>query len=176
MAEHVTMRQAVADDANELCSFGRKSFSLTFGHLYPTDELQAYLDESYTVEIIAGIIADPSCCTFIAFEENSTIAGYILLDKCSLPHADVTPHCLEVRRLYIRPSHFGKGTSDALMKQGLAWIESRICSSGSIWLGVYSENHRAQKFYARFGFDVVGEYEFIVGTCRDREFIMKLRK
>ncbi len=43
--------------------------------------------------------------------------------------------------------------------------------NGSLWIGVYSENHGAQRLYARQGFVKVGEYEFEVGAQRDREFI-----
>jgi hypothetical protein len=42
-----------------------------------------------------------------------------------------------------------------------------------IYLGVYSENLRAIKFYNRFGFERAGEYYFEVGDCRDFEFIFR---
>ena len=43
----------------------------------------------------------------------------------------------------------------------------------TLWIGVWSENHGAQRFYARHGFVHVGEYEFPVGRVRDREFILR---
>jgi hypothetical protein len=38
---------------------------------------------------------------------------------------------------------------------------------------VWSENHGAQRLYARYGFDKIGEYGFPVGQTIDREFILK---
>ena len=42
-----------------------------------------------------------------------------------------------------------------------------------IWIGVYSENHGAQRFYQRRGWRKVGEYHFPVGTVRDLEWILR---
>ena len=42
-----------------------------------------------------------------------------------------------------------------------------------IWLGVWSEKHRALRFYARFGFARAGEYDFHVGDTVDHEYILR---
>ena len=41
-----------------------------------------------------------------------------------------------------------------------------------LWIGVWSKNFGAQRFYERLGFAKVGEYEFPVGQTRDQEFIL----
>ena len=43
----------------------------------------------------------------------------------------------------------------------------------TLWVGVWSENLGAQRFYARYGFALAGEYAFPVGRVRDREFIFR---
>jgi len=40
---------------------------------------------------------------------------------------------------------------------------------------VWSENHGAQRLYARHGFEHVGDYDFVVGNIRDHEFILRRR-
>jgi RimJ/RimL family protein N-acetyltransferase len=40
-------------------------------------------------------------------------------------------------------------------------------------VGVWSENVGAQRLYARYGFEKIGEYDFPVGAQLDREFILK---
>ena len=42
-----------------------------------------------------------------------------------------------------------------------------------VWIGVWSENHGAQRMYERFGFRRVGEYYFHLGAVDDLEFIMR---
>ena len=43
----------------------------------------------------------------------------------------------------------------------------------TLWVGVWEENFGAQRFYARAGFQHVGDYEFPVGRVRDHEFILR---
>ena len=53
----------------------------------------------------------------------------------------------------------------------MAWLERD--GACDLWIGVWSENYGAQKFYGRHGFEKVGEYGFAVGKTIDREFILK---
>ncbi|HYG26310.1 MAG TPA: GNAT family N-acetyltransferase, partial [Caulobacteraceae bacterium] len=64
--------------------------------------------------------------------------------------------------------HQGGGTGSALFRAALDWLGNRP----RLWIGVWSENLGARRFYARHGFKKVGEYEFPVGRVRDREFIL----
>jgi diamine N-acetyltransferase len=41
------------------------------------------------------------------------------------------------------------------------------------WVGVWSENLRAQALYRSYGFDKAGEYSFPVGDTVDRDFIFR---
>ena len=58
-----------------------------------------------------------------------------------------------------------------LFQTALDWLERD--GPRTIWIGVWSENLGAQRFYARHGFAKAGEYEFPVGRVRDREFILR---
>jgi ribosomal protein S18 acetylase RimI-like enzyme len=57
------------------------------------------------------------------------------------------------------------------MEIALEWLDSQ--SRVPLYVGVWSENYGAQRFYARYGFRKVGEYGFPVGTTVDHEFILK---
>jgi hypothetical protein len=56
------------------------------------------------------------------------------------------------------------------MHAALDWLD-RL--GRPLWIGVWSENHGAQRLYGRHGFVKVGEYEFPVGKTRDQEFILR---
>ena len=76
----------------------------------------------------------------------------------------------EIKRMYVHPTTFGTGLSDILIKKIIEWMQEKgYCDN--IFLGVYSDNLRAQKFYNRYGFEKIGEYGFVVGDVVDREFI-----
>jgi ribosomal protein S18 acetylase RimI-like enzyme len=34
-----------------------------------------------------------------------------------------------------------------------------------MWLGVWVENHKTQRFYERLGYRTVGDHDFIIGAC-----------
>ena len=52
----------------------------------------------------------------------------------------------------------------------MAWLQRK--GPCGLWIGVWSGNDGAQRFYARRGFERVGEYRFPVGQTRDLEFIL----
>ena len=97
--------------------------------------------------------------------------GYVTACPALLPHPDVAPGDGEIQRLYILRGHQGGGRGTALLRTALEWLERD--GPRTLWIGVWSENYGAQRFYARHGFEVVGEYSFMVGDHADREFITR---
>ena len=165
-----TIRRATGDDAAVLAELGTATFVETFGHLYSPEDLQAFLDESHTVEAYAKVLANPDYALWIAERDGAAI-GYAQAGRCGLPHADVQPGDGELKRLYVRAGTQGGGTGRALMDAAMAWLLRD--GPRPLWISVWSENLGAQRFYARYGFAFAGEYEFVVGAQRDREFMYR---
>jgi ribosomal protein S18 acetylase RimI-like enzyme len=112
--------------------------------------------------------ADPDFALWIA-ESGRRAVGYAEAGRCLIPHPDVTATCGELQRLYVRAEAQGGGLGVRLLETALGWLER---PRRRLWIGVWSQNHGAQRLYARYGFTKVGEYEFHVGRTRDREFIL----
>jgi len=83
----------------------------------------------------------------------------------------IEPTAGEVKQLYVLAQHHNLRLGTRLMDIGLEWLETQ--GYAPIYVGVWSENYGAQRFYARYGFHKVGEYGFPVGKTVDREFILK---
>jgi ribosomal protein S18 acetylase RimI-like enzyme len=164
-----TIRTAGPEDAAVLAALGRDTFVDTFAHLYPPQDLAAFLAQSYTPEAFDVFLGRPDQAMWIA-ETGGEAIGYAHAGACALPHPDVTHDCRELKRLYVRKGGQGGGLGGRLIAEALGWMAA---PGRSLWIGVWSENHGAQRFYARHGFEKVGEYEFIVGETRDREFILR---
>jgi ribosomal protein S18 acetylase RimI-like enzyme len=164
------IRRAVASDAAALAELGTATFVDTFGHLYSPEDLQAFLDESHTVQAYAKVLANPDYALWIA-ERDGLAIGYAQAGRCGLPHADVQAGDGELKRLYVRTGTQGGGTGRALMDAAMDWLLRD--GPRPLWISVWSENLGAQRFYARYGFEFAGEYEFIVGEQRDREFMYR---
>jgi ribosomal protein S18 acetylase RimI-like enzyme len=166
------VRRAGPADAARLARLGAATFTETFGHLYPPHDLAGFLAASYSPAAFGAVLADARQAVWIAMVGDAP-AGYAQAGPCDLPHPAVTARCLELKRLYVLKPWQGAGLAGRLMGEAMAWMQA--AAPPAIFLGVWSENHRAQRFYARYGFGKVGEYEFPVGATRDQEFIYRLQ-
>ena len=154
-----------------LAELGASTFVETFGHLYKPEDLQHFLEESHAVEAYAKTLAHPDYALWIAERDGHAI-GYAQVGPCGLPHEDVRPGDGELKRLYLRQSEQNGGVGRALMDAAMAWLERD--GPRPLWISVWSETLGAQRFYARYGFEEVGPYIFMVGNHADDDIIMKV--
>lgn len=166
-----TIRRAAPADAAVLAELGAATFVETFGHLYTPEDLRAFLEESHSVAAYAKVLADPTYALWLAEDGAGRAIGYAQAGPCGLPHDDVRPEDGELKRLYVRAGTQNAGTGRALMDAAMAWLLRD--GPRTLWISVWSENFGAQRFYARYGFAFAGEYAFIVGEQRDREFMYR---
>lgn len=169
----ITVREATAKDARAISELSTKVFIQTFAEEFALPyfeaDLAAFLPGSHGAAKMAQWIADPAAGVWVA-EAGPDLAGYALTGPMSLPAPGAKPGDVELHRLYVRREHQGGRAARALMDTAMAWLEAR---GGDIYVGVWSGNIRAQRFYARYGFVKVGEYDYPVGQVIDREFILK---
>jgi ribosomal protein S18 acetylase RimI-like enzyme len=166
----LTYRDAIGGDAAALAAFARESWLATFGHLpYPPADLAAYLEKNYGAAIQGAEIADPEVRYRLALRDGR-IVGYCMMGVLSMPVDD--PEGVELHRLYVDESVKGAGVAAALMEDAIAWARAR--GAPALYLGVWESNHRAQRFYRRYGFADHGEWEFMVGATADRDLIWRL--
>jgi len=166
----VTFRDATVDDCDALSALMRETFMATFGHLYRAEDLAAFLAASYAPAVQYAEIIDSERETRLALR-NGVAVGYAQIGPFTLPHDAGPAHALELYRLYVVADVQGKGVAATLMDWAMARMRARGATQG--FLGVWSQNSRAQKFYARYGFAKVGQYQFAVGAALDDEWILR---
>jgi diamine N-acetyltransferase len=165
----IAYRDAGPEDAALLADLSRRAFVETFGHLYRREDLDAFLlklnEEDWRREL-----ADPAYQVRLV-ENGREAAGFIKLGPLSLP-VDPQGSPLELRQLYLLKPWHGLGISQALMD----WMfgQARLRGADELFLSVWSENHRARRFYERYGFVYVGPYAFMVGEQADEDHILRL--
>ena len=164
------IRRADPADARVLAELGARTFSDTFAHLYDPEDLSAFLAEAYGLARTEADLADPAKALWLV-EDGGRPIGYALAGPCALPHHDVTAGCGELKRLYFVKDRQGSGLGGRLFAEVIHWLQG--AGPRDVWIGVWSENLGAQRFYARHGFAKVGEYGFKVGRTIDREFILR---
>lgn len=164
----INYRDAEPADAEPLRELFAQSFVETFGHLYRPSDLQQFLDGNSRAKWDANL-ADPEVAIRVA-DTQTGLAGFVELAPKKLPYETATP-ALELRRLYLRSDAHGRGIADELMRWALREAAAR--GAEELFLSVYVDNHRARRFYRRYGFEEVGKYDFMVGTHADEDLILR---
>ena len=183
------LRRATLEDADALSALASTCFTQTFGHLYAPDDLDRFIHEAYSPEVLRAELADPKRPTWLLFLEESEadatapkctdahtasegkLIGYVTVCPAHLPHPEVKEGDGEVQRLYLLQEYQGGGRGSQMLEYALNWLEAD--GPRTLWIGAWSENYGAQRLYGRYGFTKVGEYSFMVGDHADREFILR---
>jgi ribosomal protein S18 acetylase RimI-like enzyme len=163
------VRRASVEDAAELAHVAEATFIETFGHLYSPDDLASFI-KSYNAAACLEILSDPGMAYWLLGAQGQAAVGFALAGRCKLPIENLEPGAGELRQLYVRATHQKTGLGTILFETALAWLEQRY---SPLYIGVWSNNFGAQRFYGRYGFVKVGEYGFRVGKTVDREFILR---
>ncbi|MDO4710220.1 MAG: N-acetyltransferase [Pseudomonadota bacterium] len=167
----LSIRRASSADAECLAALSRATFSETFAHLYAPEDLAEFLANTYTAEKYRDALDEAGCAAWLLHDAQGQAQGYALAGPCGLPHDEVAPGDMELKRLYVRAAHQRAGWGQKLFAEAEGWMWRN--GPAAIWLGVWSENHQAQRFYQRQGFARVGQYLFPVGQARDLEYIFR---
>ena len=155
-ARDVTIRRATFDDAPTLAVLGAKTFTETFGHLYPPEDLHTFLVGTHSVDAWSRVLADPQRAVWLAVLTDASSIGFITVGACKLPIEHREPAAGEIQQLYVLAEHHNLRLGSRLMDLGLQWLQAQARSP--LYVGVWSENFGAQRFYGRYGFQKIGEY------------------
>jgi GNAT superfamily N-acetyltransferase len=167
---NVTYRIAGMDDAQAIDHVFRTSFADTFARLYRPEDLEAFLGK-FTLDSWKSELADERFTFQLAEAEGQPI-GFVKLGPPELP-VEADGPWIELRQLYVLNEWRGAGAAGQLMDWALA--KARATGVNELYLTVYTDNHRARRFYEKHGFVEVGPYAFMVGEQADEDIIMRFR-
>lgn len=170
MSAAVAYRDAAPADGPELAAMARRSFTDTFGTLYRQEDLAQFLDAAFGSAGLPADLTDPAYRVRVA-TDNDTIVGYCKIGPVTFP-GDWPDSAIELHQLYILGEHHGAGLAPVLMDWALDQARSRGASE--MILSVFVDNHRARRFYERYGFEEIGKYTFMVGDHQDDDRLMRL--
>lgn len=161
------------EDAEAIAMFANGCFTHTFGHIYDPADLAAFLASWNPPARVRAEIEDAGYDIALVRDEAGAILGYIKMGPIDfdLPPEQPTGDAVELHQLYVAEAAHGTGVAAALMDWGIAWARAR---ASTLYLSVFTENHRAQVFYRRYGFTDVGRNAFRVGNHIDEDRFFRL--
>ena len=172
----VTIRPALADDAVALAAVAAATFPLACPPHTTPEAKAAFIASVLSEERFAGYLADPSRRLIIAEDADGSAVGYTMVNLGEPSDADVRS-CLRIRptaelsKCYVLPGHHGEGVAGRLLAASLD--AGTVAGAAGMWLGVNEENAKAQRFYAKHGFEQVGSKHFLVGDRYEDDWVME---
>ena len=168
----LTIRQATIEDAKLLTDLAYTTFWDAFAH-HPKnapDDLNYYMRQAFNREQIASELADEKNIFLIA-ELGGEAAGYSKIIIDNIEPGVTADRPVELSRLYAHQKHLGQGVGQSLMDA--CFERARNENRDVMWLGVWEYNPRAQRFYEKNGFRIVGSHVFQLGEDPQTDLLMQ---
>lgn len=165
----ILWRHADEQDAPALAILGGATFLASFAHDHPGAGLIAHIHDAHSADYYRTTLIHPACTVLIGETPLGAPVGYAMITPPQLPIAPTQGRDLELKRIYLLGGWQGGGNGDAAMDLVIANAMAR--RADRLLLAVYPENERARRFYARHGFEEIGETTFMVGDIPFRDLI-----
>lgn len=167
------VRRATSADAAELARVAAITFPLACPPSTTEQAKAHFIATALSEQAFSGYLSSPDHIVLLA-EAGGASAGYTMLVTGEPYDADVRAAVtarptVELSKVYVMPEHHGAGVAAALMDASLA--AARETGAVSMWLGVNNENARANRFYEKSGFAIVGHKKFRLGDVDEDDFI-----
>lgn len=166
------IRQAKLEDAESLTDLAYTTFWDAFAD-HPKnapDDLNHYMRQAFSLAQITTELTDPRS-VFLLAEIDGELAGYAKLVLDNIEPGITAARPVELNRLYSQQKFLGQGVGQALMEACFARARTENCDV--MWLGVWEYNPRAQRFYEKNGFHVVGKHVFQLGKDPQTDLLME---
>jgi len=168
----INIRNAGPSDVDLLVELGKLSFYEAFSKETAPQDMADHLQTAFKVEDIkAHLNSDQSI--FIILEIDASAAGYAYLQPETPPDCVKGTNTIQLVRLYLRRNYYGRDVGNTLIKACLEEALSR--GFQSVWLSSWELNHRANAFYKKWGFEIVGRAKFKVGSDIQNDYIFARR-
>ncbi len=164
------IRRANESDCTLLAELGARTFYDSFAAQNTPENMTAYLAKTFGPEQQRAELSGPQN-TFLIAENDGVAVGYAQLRDGKPPACVSGPKAVELVRLYVSAEFQSAGVGGKLMAACID--EARRRGYQTIWLGVWQQNIRAQAFYQRWNFSIVGEHVFQLGEDGQLDWLMQ---
>ncbi|HNR08741.1 MAG TPA: GNAT family N-acetyltransferase [Saprospiraceae bacterium] len=168
----VQVQKVTLNDIQQLQEIGRKTFYETFAGSNTKEDMQKYLDESFSETKLTEELTDQNSEFYFAKIEDKII-GYLKVNFGASQTELKDNKALEIERIYVPKEFHGKKVGQILYDKAIEIAEQH--NSDYVWLGVWEENPRAINFYKKNGFVEFDKHIFKLGNDEQTDIMMKLK-
>ena len=167
----ITLKKVGIADVAQLQKIGGTTFSETFSEFNTPDNLNKYLEESFSMDKLSSEINNTDSEFYLALNDTYPI-GYLKVNFGSSQTELKDNKALEIERIYVLKQYQGEDVGKLLYQKALAIAKQNNLEY--IWLGVWEKNIRAINFYKKNGFVTFDTHIFKMGKEEQTDFMMKL--
>lgn len=176
MSTVLTVRTARPEEADLVAELARTTFPLACPPELGADDIAAFVAAQLSAERFLAHIGSPSTQVLVAGRAGALV-GYALVHDEDPPGSVVAllgpGRAVELGKFFLAAGEHGRGTAHELM--GAVLRQAEAFGAGQVWLGVSRDNARANRFYERHGFELVGTKSFTVGSVTLPEDFVRVR-
>ena len=169
----VSISRAVPADAHRVSALAVETFPLACPPGTTRQNIDLFCSKKLSPQSFEGYLRDSKIRIWVAVMGDE-LEGYVMTvsgepDDPGIAQAVTKRPTVEISKIYVRAKAHGAGVAEELMD--VAVDDARSLGALSVWLGVNQQNLRANSFYERNGFLVVGERRFEVGDSLEEDFV-----
>ncbi|MCB9195051.1 MAG: GNAT family N-acetyltransferase [Flavobacteriales bacterium] len=157
-------------DLYSLQDISKTTFVEAFSWYNTEENMNSYLENQLSYKNLLSEWENPNS-RFYLLQVDNNIVGYLKLNLGEAQQELRNENSLEIERIYVLKSEYGKGLGQALLDYAFQIAKNKKLDL--VWLGVWDKNDRARRFYEKNGFIEFGEHDFILGDDIQRDILLK---
>ena len=165
---NLVIREGGLQDAELLVDLGKRSFYEAFAERTDPEDMATYLQSTFSCNQIQMQLKNKDSL-YLIIEQQADPLGYAYVHPTRPPACINDPRAIQLIRFYLLKKSYGQGVGDALMRACLERSGGR--GYHKMWLSSWQLNGRANTFYKRWQFKIVGRQKFVVGSDVQNDYI-----
>lgn len=170
--ENISINRVTLNDIEQLQKIGRQTFFETFSEVNSEEDMEKYLQDSFSLERLTTELNDRNSEFYFAIFDNVVI-GYLKLNFGESQTELKDNKALEIERIYVLREFHGKSVGQLLYNRAIQIAKEK--NADYLWLGVWEENPKAIRFYKKNGFAEFDKHIFKLGDDEQTDIMMKLQ-
>ncbi|NEN75866.1 GNAT family N-acetyltransferase [Pelistega sp. NLN82] len=167
----IHIRKIDTQDVEQLQQIAKQTFIETFAHSNSEADMQHYLSTQFSIAQLKNELNNPDMAFYFA-EIAQHIVGYLKLNMKEAQTEPLSPHAVELQRIYILNQWHGQGVGQQLFDFAIQFAKEK--QADYLWLGVWEHNHKALRFYQKNGLIPFDRHIFQLGNDAQTDIMMKL--